>query len=159
MRRTIGGALFAMVVMDCPCLGAETLRLAVGMTYIEARRELSASGWTPTNYATAEYETDGAKDLDNVLRSEFLKRGAPEVGSCFPTGMAQCFGIWRKGDRLLVVESTYEGYDPKIGPDVYFYYQVRLHGLSTKGGTPTRDDWDPRSADMVPGSYPRGHHW
>src|SRR5216683_1555322 len=157
MRVTIAIALLAMTVIGHPCSAAVAPRLKVGMAYVEAREVLLALGWMPTNYSPDDVPTT-AKDLDDYLRAEFLKRGASEVGSCFPTGMGQCFGIWRRQNRLLVVESRYEGYDPTVGPDVYFFYQVRL-ALSDKRAVPTRKEWDPRSADIVPGSFPKGRSW
>ncbi len=124
---------------------------------MQARKILLEAGWSPTSYAEASMPS-GSKGLDDDLSADFLKRGAPEVGACFGTGLDQCFGIWRRKDRLFIVESLGE-YDPAIGPTVYFFYQVKLHGLAATAGVPTRDEWDPRSADVVPNSVPKGHDW
>src|SRR5476649_2406634 len=110
MRTTITIALPAMTFTGHPCSAADAPRLKIGMAYAEARQVLLALGWMPTHYSPDDVPIT-ARDLDDHLRVEFVKRGAPEVGSCFPTGLPLCFGIWRRQNRLLVVESRYEGYD------------------------------------------------
>jgi hypothetical protein len=136
---------------------AEATQLTLGMPYMKARDVLLSAGWSPTGYAEAGVSS-GEKELDDALRSDFLKRGAPEVGACFGTGIGQCFGIWRKKSRLFVIESLQE-YKPEVGPSVYFFYEVQLHGQSALGGVPNRQEWDPRSADVLSGTFPEGHPW
>ncbi len=131
-------------------------KFVVGMPYVEARHILLAQRWTPSDYAT---DAEKGDDLAATLKAEFVKRGATEVGSCFPTGDGQCFGIWRRGDRLMIIESSNEGIDPVAGPTVYFYYQARLHGADYRAQKPGREVWDPRSADVIQGTYPEDHHW
>jgi hypothetical protein len=49
--------------------------------------------------------------------------------------MGQCFAVWQKGRRVLVVESRDESFIPVTGPTVYFFYEVRPS--RTKGGVAT----------------------
>jgi hypothetical protein len=160
MRVLLPTFLLGMSLIAGDSSAAENAPFKVGIPYAEARDRLLASGWLPTDYATADPDmSSDAKERDNELRAEFIKRGAPEVGSCVPTGLGQCFGIWRKGQRLFVVESRSEGYDPQTGPDVSYFYQVRLHSPLRIRAMPARTVWDPRSADIVPGSFPSDHSW
>jgi len=155
MMRIVIAVMFGGAAIAAPCSAANVPQIKTGITYLAARHALLASGWAPTKYAPSDVQSEG-KELDDRLREPFLKIGAPEVGSCYPTGLGQCFGIWRKRSLRFVIESRPEGFDPNSGPTVYFYYQVRLHGTSATGNVPGRNEWDPRSADIVPGSFPAG---
>jgi hypothetical protein len=154
--KMIAAGFLALIVFGLAWQPASASQLKVDMPYVEAREVLAASGWAPTNFAPADALD---RELDDYLRADFLKRGMPEVGSCFGTGAGQCFAIWQRRNRLMVVESRLEGFDPTTGPTVYFFYEVRLHHSVSKNSPPPRDDWDPRSADVVPGSSPAGHPW
>ena len=156
MAKRVAVGLLALAVFGHTGQAQNTPQLKVDMRYSEARKVLSASGWAPTSYAPA---SAGWKSLDDHLRADFLKRGMPEVGSCFGTGDSQCFAVWQRRSHLMVVKSRSEGYDPATGPTVYFFYEVRLHHLISKDSPLSRKDWDPRSADIVPGSFPAEHSW
>jgi len=156
LAKFLTAVLIAMLASS-QCAIAQTVRLTIGMPYMKARALLLSSGWTPTTYAEAGNST-WEQQQDDYLRSDFIQRGATEVGACFGTGMDQCFGIWRNKTQLFVVESLGE-YKPETGPSVYFFYRVQLHGKSALGGVPSRLEWDPRSADVIPGSFSPGHPW
>jgi hypothetical protein len=148
-------ALFFSVFGIAPQSWAGESLLHVDMPYVEARKTLRAHNWSPTDYAHRDMSvTDNAAEMDDTLRSPFVSRGAPEVGACFPTGLGQCFAIWTKGNRVLVLESRSEGFKPISGPTVFYYYEVAPSGIK-KGLPLTRQDWDYRSANVVPNSYPK----
>ena len=67
--------------------------------------------------------------------------------------MSQCFAVWRKGARVLVVESRNEGYDARTGSTVYLFYEVPASAALT------RETWDLRSVAAIPGSYPKSRPW
>jgi hypothetical protein len=122
--------------------------------YASARHALAAAGWKVTDYALDEDldETPQGKQADEDLRAGYRDHDMPEVGACFPTGLGQCFAVWRKRDRLMVIElPSTDTFDRKRPPQVYFYYQTRLH----RADRPTRVDWDIRSADIIPGTHPK----
>jgi hypothetical protein len=146
--------IFGMAIAATPCVASQAALIEEGMSYYQARINLRASGWAPTNYAKEEdkSETAEGEKLDELMRAEFVKLGWTEVGACFPTGLGQCFGIWRRRDKLLVIELLS---DPKVCTHIYFYYQVRLHQSLKNGTRPTREEWDMRSADIVRDSHPK----
>jgi hypothetical protein len=121
---------------------------------------LAASGWHQTDYAVERDEpTPEAKASDEALRSDFLKQGMSEVGSCFPAGLGQCFAIWRKGRRILIVEVLPGAEDvprnnPRSVPKTYFYYQTRIPEAFV-GHRIRREIWDLRSANIIPGTHPK----
>lgn len=154
-----------LAIVLCGMIGLSTRSwadpslLRVDMPYMQARQLLLSQHWSPTNYAHESESNTDMKNDDDFLRSDFLKRGAPEVGACFGTGMGQCFAVWEKGKRILIVESRSEGFSPETGPTVYFFYEVSPARTKGKGAPLTRDDWDPRSANVVPNTYPKDHPW
>lgn len=128
---------------------ADAQVLKLDTRYDRARPSIQAAGWKPTDYAVeTDYATPNDKAAKLAEHAAFKKLHMPEAGSCFGTGLGQCFGIWRKANRVLVVELV-DG--PHGVPQIYFYYQARLH----QPGRPVRAGWDLRSADIVPGTHPK----
>lgn len=157
IRQSLITILLAACVTGAACAEPNDLPLLrVGMPSMAAHRALEKQGWRLTGIAVAADDTNpNTAELAATLRQPFTDCGALEVGSCVPTGLGQCFRLWRKDRRLFVVLSRSE-FDPKTGPTLLFFHEVALKASLPDDAKVDRDQWDPRITHWVPGSFPQG---
>ena len=71
-------------------------------SYGEARRSLTAQGWSPVRMPNA----------DRCGEGDPRCQGRPEMERCAGTGLAYCNFTWRRGSTLIVVTTV--GEDPYV---------------------------------------------
>jgi hypothetical protein len=93
MRRLCATLIAGMIGLSAQGWANPSL-LHVDMPYVQARKLLLLHHWSPTNYA---HDSMAYKEGDDFLRSDFLKRGASEVGACSAREWANASRCGRKG--------------------------------------------------------------